>query len=77
MDENSEQKEYVFSVVRFSIEDEITEFNITHNLPDVRGMSIEDAVVNWLFRTDDYSVESLCDYINDKDIGHVAFPSKE
>lgn len=37
-------------------------FNIVHNLEEM----IEAAAVNWSVRTDDYTAESFCNYINSK-----------
>lgn len=39
---------------------------IVHDLPETFGMSIQNAVDNWLIRTDDYTAQSLCDYIKAK-----------
>ena len=47
-------------------------FPIWHNLPDTFGLSLECAVENWAVRTDQYTVDSLCDYINSKDTGFIA-----
>lgn len=42
-------------------------FTIYHNLPQVQGMNVEDAVINWVMRTVRYTPESLCKYIVSKD----------
>lgn len=47
-------------------------FSIVHNLPEISGLSIEDAVNSWVARTDDYSAASLAKYINSKDTEFMA-----
>lgn len=46
-------------------------FNIVHNLPDVPGLCIEDALVNWSARTSEITAESFCEYVNSKNTGFV------
>jgi len=47
-------------------------FSIIHNLPEIKGMSLSDAVDNWAARTSDYSANSLAKYIRDKNTGFIA-----
>jgi len=53
------------------------DFLIYHNLPDVHGLNIETACINWFYRTKGYTIWSLCNYINDKETGYVAAASEE
>lgn len=52
-------------------------FTIYHNIPDL----IEAAIANWEVRTNKYTAQSLCDYINSKrEAGmtdHHAFTEKQ
>ena len=41
-------------------------FFVYHDLPNVGGLAIDDAVHNWYFRTQDYSAESLIAYVKSK-----------
>lgn len=43
-----------------------TKFIICHNMPETQGLSIEDAMVSWLARTDEYTAQSFVDYIMSK-----------
>lgn len=42
-------------------------FSIYHNLPNDFGLNIQCAFDNWLVRTDEFTPESLCEYIESKD----------
>jgi hypothetical protein len=55
------------------------QFDIYHNLPDTPGLSLSDAISNWVVRTKKYDAASLCNYINSKRsmTGHEAYVSKE
>jgi len=53
-------------VVSFNENGKPKTFKIYHNLPDVHGMSFNNAVDSWLHRTDVFTPESLCKYIMDK-----------
>lgn len=50
------------------------EFNVNHNLPEVPGLSLNDAVVNWSARTNTFTAQSLSDYINGKNTGFYCEP---
>lgn len=41
-----------------------------HNLPDDPHLNVESALVNWMFRTEDYTVKSLADYARSKDASY-------
>ena len=63
--------------IAFTILKRHIRFSVKHNLPNVPGMSIMDAVDNWVHRTDAYTAKSLCAYINGKDSGFSAEPHYE
>jgi hypothetical protein len=63
--------------IEFDVDGEKVEFKIYNDLPTIRGLSIEDAVMNWIPRTRDYTPESLVDYIMDKNTGVVAMTEKQ
>ncbi len=65
------------STVNFNVHDEPRSFNIVHNLPDVPGLRIEDALENWLARTDDYSADSFVKYIRSKETDYSVFTEDE
>lgn len=46
-------------------------FQIEHDFPDKE--MLESAVVSWVFRTDEHTAESFCNYVNGK-IGFTAIP---
>lgn len=46
--------------------DKAITFSIIHNLPEVPGLSVQDALDNWLQRTDDYTDTSFANYIRSK-----------
>lgn len=46
-------------------------FEVEHNMPEVLGLSLQDAVENWAVRTDDPTPESLIAYINSKGTGYI------
>lgn len=39
---------------------------VYHDLPDVPGLNIDGAFVNWVHRTKEYTSVSFADYINSK-----------
>ena len=63
--------------IKFEINGKTIEFDIEHNLPEISGMSLEDAVNNWIPRTNEYTAESLSAYINGKPTGHHCQPVEE
>lgn len=50
-----------------------TKLTICHNMPETQGLSIEDALPNWLARTRDYTAQSFVDYIMSKYYMHGNF----
>ncbi|HEX8331897.1 MAG TPA: hypothetical protein VF622_04700 [Segetibacter sp.] len=51
------------STVKFFVDKKPYEFKVIHNLIDMQGISFNDALDSWLFRTKRYTAESLCQYI--------------
>lgn len=43
-----------------------TKFSIAHNLEEL-GLSIDAAVTNWYVRTEKFTAQNLCEYIESKD----------
>lgn len=69
--------EFYKSDVQFNVGDDKAEFSIIHNMPEVRGLSFNDALHNWIPRTDDYTAQSLVDYINSKETGVIVMTEEE
>ena len=65
------------SEVQFEANGKPVSFAIIHNLPNVRGLSFDDALNAWLVRTIDYTPESLCEYIRSKNTGHIAMTEEQ
>lgn len=63
--------------IKFFIGDQLHSFNVKHNFPQVQGLDIRAAADNWLARTNDYTVESFCEYVNSKRTGYTCRPSKK
>jgi len=69
-------KNLMNTTIKFKVGKKSVQFDVEHNLPDISGLSMSDAVTNWVHRTDDYTAESLSEYINSKDSGHYCQPYK-
>lgn len=68
----------IASTVQFFVDGVRIRFVVLHNLPEVHGLSLNDAVINWANRTDKHTAESLCKYINSKGTDHVCIlPTKK
>lgn len=52
-------------------------FSVIHNLPETPGLSLMDAVENWLIRTKKYTAKSLCKYVKNKQTGHACMTVEE
>ena len=63
--------------VEFQVAEVTHKFKIYHNMDDVRGISFEDALSNWMFRTNSFTPEGLCDYVRAKDPLATIFTEKE
>jgi hypothetical protein len=59
------------STVEFYVDKVRIRFKVIHNLQDVHGLSLEDAVNSWVVRTNEFTAISLCNYINEKKSGHL------
>lgn len=53
--------------VGFNVGDKKVKFSVVHNLPETRGVSFNDALTNWIERTEYFTAASLCRYIEEKD----------
>ena len=52
-------------------DDKEVSFTVYHNLPNVQGLSFDNAFANWYVRTNVFTAKSLCDYIMSKGTGYV------
>jgi hypothetical protein len=68
---------FIKTIIQFKVDGQQYKFAVVHDLPKIPGLSIEDALVNWLARTDEYTAESFCEYINDKPIEYSAMTEEE
>lgn len=68
-------EQMVASTVQFFVDGVRIRFVVLHNLPEIHGLSINDAVTNWAHRTDKHTAQNLCDYIGSKGTGHICVPS--
>lgn len=69
--------EFTKSDVEFKVGDNDVKFSIIHNMPESFGLSFNNALDSWIVRTDDYSDESLVNYIKQKDTGCIAMTESE
>jgi hypothetical protein len=59
--------EFYKTDIEFKVNGRAIKFSVYHNLPKTRGLSMDDAVTNWVYRTKKYTAKSLCRYIMDKE----------
>lgn len=64
------------SDVSFEVYNESISFSIVHNMPEIKGLSFNDALNNWLARTTEYTAESLCKYVKSKNVNIFIQPYK-
>ena len=64
------------TTVKFNLNKKPIEFNIIHNLPEIKGLNIKGAIRNWLARTKIFTVESLCEYIKSKGNSFIALAGR-
>lgn len=69
--------EFIKSDVKFKVYGKKIEFSIIHNLPETFGMSFNDALNSWVYRTKIFTAKSLVDYINSKNTGYTAMTEKK
>lgn len=62
--------------IKFNVDGKPVAFKVIHNCPETEGLSMNDAVINWVHRTDEYTAESLCAYVNGKGVS-VCFTEAE
>lgn len=63
--------------VEFVVVDTKIQWSVYHNLQDTFGLSIEDALQNWMFRTRKYTAKSFCKYVMSKDPSLVCMTEKQ
>jgi len=56
------------ATISFKVNGKPVRFTVYHNLKTF-GLDMENAVTCWLARTDTYTAEDLCTYINNKNTG--------
>ena len=61
----------------FVVNNEKKSFKVYHNLPDVHGLNINDAFINWVYRTPEYTAESFCDYVCSKGSGYFCITQEQ
>lgn len=66
MDLKNENKGLLHTEMNFKIGKKKYKFNVLHNLHEY-GLPIDAALINWSARTDDFTIESFCDYVVSKD----------
>ncbi len=65
------------SDIEISVEGEEIKFTLYHDLPNITGLSLQDAVDNWIPRTLEYTAESLCKYIMSKNSGYICITEEQ
>lgn len=69
------KNELMHSTVEFDLKKngklEHISFDVWHNLPNVLGLSLQNAVENWVHRTTIFTAHNLCDYIQGKNTGYI------
>jgi hypothetical protein len=53
--------------IKFTVNGKKHKFSVVHNLPRMRGTSVEDAFNNWIVKTSKYTDADFCEYIMSKD----------
>ncbi len=56
---------------------EKVKFSVIHNMPNVFGLSIQNALDNWIPRTEEFTMESFINYIEKKDTGFIIMPKEK
>lgn len=64
-------KELKVGTVEFFVGKVRHRFKVINDMPETHGLSHNDAVTNWVHRTDNYSAQSFCDYVESKGTGNV------
>lgn len=63
--------------IEFVVGDRLHKFKVIHNLPEIFGLSMENAVNSWVVRTKVYTADSLCKYIMSKSSKYVSMTEKQ
>lgn len=60
-------KEYIYeAVIEFAVDGKPVKFKVEHNCPDVPGLSINNALTNWIPRAKEFSGKDFARYIRSK-----------
>lgn len=71
-------REFRIADIEFYVNKKRHKFRVLNDMPDTFGFSIEGAVDNWLARTNDFSAQNFCDYVNNKNTGYICcLPTKQ
>ena len=74
---NKEKTEWFEVDVSFDVGKRHIHFKVIHNMPEIKGISFDDAFNSWLYRTKKYTDKSLIEYIMSKDqYGVIAMTEK-
>lgn len=65
------------TVISFDTKERQISFKIYHNLPNISGLSLHNAVTNWSVRTNLYTAESLVKYVRSKNTGYLIYTEEE
>lgn len=65
-------EQWIEAQVNFKLDKKPIMFFIYHNMPEIPGLSFNDAMENWLARTSDFTDKSLVSYIMSKNTGYTA-----
>ncbi len=65
------------SEVSLNVGGKQVKFSVIHNLPETFGLSFENALENWMHRTDTFTAKSLVKYIKSKNTGYIAMTEKK
>lgn len=63
--------------IEFNVDKKPVKFVVMHNIPDHFGMSLDDALTNWLYRTKEYTAKSFCAYVRSKQTGFIILTEEE
>lgn len=69
--------ELIESEIGFELNGEPVQFKLYHNLPPEFGLNIDAAIHNWVVRTEEYTPESLREYILSKQPDVIVFTEEE
>ena len=68
---------FIKTDIEFKVDGKQIKFSVIHNLPEIQGLSIKDAIYSWTARTKKFTANSFINYINSKNTEHVAMTEKQ